>query len=56
MPRAERVGRARVRIEELVSAGAIVARGYPDDFDADADPDHWFAVLLDPEGNEFCVS
>ncbi|MDQ6687366.1 MAG: VOC family protein [Actinomycetota bacterium] len=56
VPREERVRRARVRIDELVAAGATVARVYPDDFDTDADPDHWFAVLLDPEGNEFCVS
>jgi Glyoxalase-like domain len=49
----------RTRIEEtvvaLVEAGATVLRRYPADFGVDTDPEGYFVVMGDPEGNEYCV-
>lgn len=49
----------RTRIEEtvvaLVESGATVLRRYPADFEVTSDPEGYFVVLVDPEGNEFCV-
>jgi hypothetical protein len=47
------------KVAELITAGATVGRRYPDDFDLPADAEvtnHYFVVMHDPEGNEFCVA
>jgi hypothetical protein len=56
-PLAERSERVEARVAELVALGASVVRRYPADFPgaAEADPDGFFVVMADPEGNELCV-
>lgn len=51
VPLPVRVQRVNAKVERLTSAGATVLRtlGGPD-------LDHFAIVLLDPEGNEFCVA
>jgi hypothetical protein len=47
------------KVAELLATGATVHRRFPDDFDDAPDPeiaDHYFVVMQDPEGNEFCVA
>ena len=48
--------RVDAKVAELVEAGAKVHKRFPEDFDASPDADHYFRVLQDPEGNEFCVA
>jgi Glyoxalase-like domain len=45
------------KVSDLIAAGATIQRRFPDDFgDAPAEADHYFVVMHDPEGNEFCVA
>lgn len=53
VPLQERRRRVDDRVAELVAIGATVDRVWGED---DAGRDHYFTVLRDPEGNEFCVS
>jgi catechol 2,3-dioxygenase-like lactoylglutathione lyase family enzyme len=48
-PIAERRAAVEVRVAELSALGAQVVR-------RSEDPQHYFAVLADPEGNEFCLA
>jgi hypothetical protein len=48
--------RVDAKVAELVEAGASVHKRFPEDFDHVHDSDHYFRVLQDPEGNEFCVA
>jgi hypothetical protein len=53
LPFAQRVDIVEAKVAELLSLGAhLVRRTRGDD---PSDP-HYFVVLQDPEGNEFCVS
>jgi hypothetical protein len=57
LPLDERRRLVEDKVAELRAAGAGVVRRFPADFD-DAPPetDHYFVVMHDPEGNEFCVA
>jgi Glyoxalase-like domain len=56
VPLALRRERVEAFVAGLVTTGASVQRRYPADFPASgADVEGYFVVLLDPEGNEFCV-
>ena len=44
------------RVEELIGLGASVLRRFPDDFEGEDSVSSYFVVMLDPEGNEFCVA
>jgi hypothetical protein len=51
VPLDERRRRVDTRVGELVGLGAAIIRaGEPS-----PDDDHYFVVMTDPEGNEFCV-
>jgi len=56
VPLAERARRIEARVAELVEAGGSISRRYPADFEVVEDADHYFVVMGDPEGNEFCVA
>ena len=47
--------RVDAKVAELVAAGATVHKRFPEDFEGSHE-DHYFRVLQDPEGNEFCVA
>jgi glyoxalase superfamily protein len=47
-PSEEERGRIEAGVAPLVELGATVLRRHED-------PDDWFVVLQDPEGNEFCL-
>jgi hypothetical protein len=49
----ERVARVDAKVDELVAHGASVAKRFRDE---DPDDAYYFVVMLDPEGNEFCVA
>jgi hypothetical protein len=53
LPFAERVALVDAKVDELVSLGARVQSRFRDD---DPDGPYYFAVMQDPEGNEFCVA
>lgn len=48
MPFEERVRRIEAGVEPLVAKGATFLR-------RNEDPEDYFIVLQDPEGNEFCL-
>jgi hypothetical protein len=48
--------RVDAKVAELVEAGASVHKRFPEDFERTEGSDHYFRVLQDPEGNEFCVA
>jgi hypothetical protein len=48
VPREQRRQRVDAAIERLVSAGATQVRAYDE-------PDQYWVVMQDPEGNEFCL-
>jgi len=52
IPIAERRRRVDARVAELIDAGATVRNVA----DHTLSHDHYFVVMLDPEGNEFCVA
>jgi hypothetical protein len=43
-------------VSELLALGATVSRRYPQDFAGEETVTSYFVVMLDPEGNEFCVA
>ncbi len=51
IPLEERRRRVRVRVDTLVASGATVVRE-----DEPEGIDHFYVVMQDPEGNEFCVA
>lgn len=53
MPFARRAELVDAKVDELVALGATVVRRDGND---DPDDPYYFAVMQDPEGNEFCVS
>jgi hypothetical protein len=53
LPFEQRIEIVDAKVEELVALGATVVRHGRGD---DPDDAYYFAVLQDPEGNEFCVS
>ncbi|MFC4784227.1 VOC family protein [Nocardioides sp. MAHUQ-72] len=55
IPLEQRRTAVEAAVAELIEAGASVLRRFPDDFDSTV-TDHYFVTMLDPEGNEFCVS
>lgn len=55
VPIEERVPRVEEKVAECVAAGARIHRRFPDDFETAEDPGRYSVVMLDPEGNEFCV-
>jgi Glyoxalase-like domain len=50
VPRAQRRATVEAEVERLVGLGATLVR-----LDEDEAADHVFAVMGDPEGNEFCL-
>ena len=56
LPLDERRRIVEARVEELLALGATVWRRYPDDFEGEDSVSSYFVVMLDPEGNEFCVA
>lgn len=44
------------KVEELVGRGATVSRRFPEDFEGEQSVTSYFVIMLDPEGNEFCVA
>jgi len=48
--------RVDAKVAELLEAGASLHKRFPEDFENTGDSDHYFRVLQDPEGNEFCVA
>ena len=51
VPMQTRRERVDAKVATLLAAGATMVRG-----GENPEIDHYFAVLLDPEGNEFCVA
>ena len=53
LTQAQRVAMVDARVDDLVAQGATVVRRDRDD---DPDDPFYYAVMQDPEGNEFCIS
>jgi hypothetical protein len=58
VPLTERIPLVEAAVAELVRAGASIGKRFPADFGEQlgAGDDHYFVVMHDPEGNEFCAS